>query len=149
MRFGMFRSHYSPILADFGSSGVKLMQSTTGEFPTVAAAAFIPFSDDMRSRPVEERFELLAREMPELFSADRLFDRLRVYSVAYDVRDLLENPPECPVEDLDHLHPYHRLTGTLEGQSHLDRIETTKDLNADDEKALAAAIEDFKKNGAY
>src|SRR5512136_2923041 len=30
-----------------------------------------------------------------------------------------------------------------------DRIETTKDLNADDEKALAAAIEDFKKNGSY
>jgi F-type H+-transporting ATPase subunit alpha len=30
-----------------------------------------------------------------------------------------------------------------------DRIETTKDLSADDEKALAAAIEDFKKNGAY
>ena len=30
-----------------------------------------------------------------------------------------------------------------------DRIETTKDLSADDEKALAAAIEDFQKNGAY
>jgi F-type H+-transporting ATPase subunit alpha len=30
-----------------------------------------------------------------------------------------------------------------------DRIETTKDLNGDDEKALVAAIEDFKKNGAY
>src|SRR5512135_982267 len=30
-----------------------------------------------------------------------------------------------------------------------DRIETTKDLSADDEKQLAAAIEDFKKNGAY
>src|SRR5512134_1995922 len=30
-----------------------------------------------------------------------------------------------------------------------DRIESTKDLNADDEKALVAAIEDFKKNGAY
>jgi F-type H+-transporting ATPase subunit alpha len=30
-----------------------------------------------------------------------------------------------------------------------DRIETTKDLSADDEKALVAAIEDFKKNGAY
>jgi F-type H+-transporting ATPase subunit alpha len=30
-----------------------------------------------------------------------------------------------------------------------DRIETTKDMNADDEKALVAAIEDFKKNGAY
>jgi F-type H+-transporting ATPase subunit alpha len=30
-----------------------------------------------------------------------------------------------------------------------DRIESTKDLNADDEKALTAAMEDFKKNGAY
>ncbi len=31
----------------------------------------------------------------------------------------------------------------------MDRIEQTKDLPPDDEKALAAAIEDFKKNGAY
>jgi len=30
-----------------------------------------------------------------------------------------------------------------------DRIESKQDLNADDEKALAAAIEDFTKNGAY
>ncbi|MDH4310029.1 MAG: F0F1 ATP synthase subunit alpha [Gammaproteobacteria bacterium] len=30
-----------------------------------------------------------------------------------------------------------------------DRIDSTKDMNADDEKALVAAIEDFKKNGAY
>jgi len=31
----------------------------------------------------------------------------------------------------------------------LERIESTKDLSADDERALAEAIEDFKKNGAY
>jgi F-type H+-transporting ATPase subunit alpha len=30
-----------------------------------------------------------------------------------------------------------------------ERIESSKDLSGDDEKALAAAIEDFKKNGAY
>ena len=66
MPFGMFRSHYSPILADFGSSGVKLVQTTVGDLPTVSAAAFIPFSDDLRSRPIEERFEFLAREMPEV-----------------------------------------------------------------------------------
>jgi F-type H+-transporting ATPase subunit alpha len=30
-----------------------------------------------------------------------------------------------------------------------DRIEKTKDLSGDDEKMLAAALEDFKKNGAY
>jgi F-type H+-transporting ATPase subunit alpha len=28
-------------------------------------------------------------------------------------------------------------------------IDQTKDLSADDEKALVAAVEDFKKNGAY
>ena len=66
MPFGMFRSHYSPILADFGSSGVKLVQTTVGELPTVTAAAFVPFSDDLRARPVEERFEFLARELPEV-----------------------------------------------------------------------------------
>jgi len=31
----------------------------------------------------------------------------------------------------------------------MDRIEETKDMNADDEKALAAAVEDFKKSGTY
>ena len=31
----------------------------------------------------------------------------------------------------------------------VDKIETTKDMSADDEKALAAAIEDFKKTGTY
>ena len=30
-----------------------------------------------------------------------------------------------------------------------ERIEATKDLTADDEKALAAAIEDFKKTGTF
>jgi F-type H+-transporting ATPase subunit alpha len=31
----------------------------------------------------------------------------------------------------------------------MTNIEKTKDLSADDEKALVAAVEDFKKNGAY
>ena len=31
----------------------------------------------------------------------------------------------------------------------MDRIEKSKDLSVDDEKELVAAIEDFKKNGAY
>jgi F-type H+/Na+-transporting ATPase subunit alpha len=30
-----------------------------------------------------------------------------------------------------------------------DRIESSKDLSGDDEKALVAALEDFQKNGAY
>jgi len=31
----------------------------------------------------------------------------------------------------------------------VDKIETTKEMSADDEKSLAAAIEDFKKTGTY
>ena len=31
----------------------------------------------------------------------------------------------------------------------MESLEKNKDLSADDEKALAAAVEDFKKNGAY
>jgi F-type H+-transporting ATPase subunit alpha len=30
-----------------------------------------------------------------------------------------------------------------------DRIESSKDLSADDERALIDALEDFRKNGAY
>ena len=31
----------------------------------------------------------------------------------------------------------------------VDKIEATKEMSADDEKALASAIEDFKKTGTY
>jgi len=31
----------------------------------------------------------------------------------------------------------------------IDKIESAKDLDAEGEKALAGAIEDFKKNGTY
>lgn len=64
MRFGFFRSHQTPILADFGSSGVKLLQIEPGDKPTVSAGAFIPFPDEMRSQAIDKRFELLAAELP-------------------------------------------------------------------------------------
>jgi hygromycin-B 7''-O-kinase len=57
---------------------------------------------------------------PALFAHPRLLDRLRLYSVAFDVRDLLENPPQRRASDLTRQHPYHRLLATLRGQSHLD-----------------------------
>jgi F-type H+-transporting ATPase subunit alpha len=31
----------------------------------------------------------------------------------------------------------------------MDKIESTKDLSGDDQKALEAAIQDFKANNAY
>jgi Ser/Thr protein kinase RdoA (MazF antagonist) len=96
-------------------------------FLRFCAYPFLHVAPDYQDRTNTEDYAdvptWLAEELPELFAADRLLDRLRVYSIAYDVRDLLENPPDRPVEDLDHLHPYHRLLGMLEGQSHLDRLQ--------------------------
>ncbi|MCE2884681.1 MAG: hypothetical protein LW806_07265 [Planctomycetaceae bacterium] len=64
MPFGFFRSQHSPILADFGSSGVKLLQVQPGERPTISAAAFIPFSDELRAQGIDQRFDFLASALP-------------------------------------------------------------------------------------
>jgi hypothetical protein len=46
-----------------------------------------------------------------------------VYSLAYDVRDLLLDPPTRPVDELSHLHPYHRLADTVDGRGHIDLLD--------------------------
>ncbi len=65
----------------------------------------------------------LAAEYPELFANPHLRDRLRVYSIAYDVRELLLDPPTRPVDELSHLHPYHRLADTVDGRGHIDLLD--------------------------
>lgn len=59
---------------------------------------------------------------PELFSMPRQFDRMRLYSIAYDVRELLLFPPPVSAEQLSDHHPYNRLRRTLGGQSYLDLL---------------------------
>ena len=63
----------------------------------------------------------LADEYPELFAHPRVYDRARIYCLAYDVRDLLEVPPDRPVRELHEHHAYHRLGRLLRGESHVDR----------------------------
>ena len=64
----------------------------------------------------------MAEDYPELFSFPLEFDRLRLYSVAYDVRELLAFPPTQPRHDLSPHHPLRRLERTVQGLSHLDRL---------------------------
>jgi aminoglycoside phosphotransferase (APT) family kinase protein len=68
----------------------------------------------------------LAEDYPELFGAPKALERMRMYSIAYDVRDLLSEPPRVPVEHLSHLHPYHRLDAAVRGESHLDRLANAR-----------------------
>lgn len=65
---------------------------------------------------------MLAEYYPELFSMPRQFDRMRLFSIAYDVRELLLFPPPVSAEQLSEHHPYNRLRRTLGGQSYLDLL---------------------------
>ena len=56
---------------------------------------------------------------------------------------------DVPVEKALHFESALRAYAKSKYAALMDRMEKTKDLTADDEKELAAAIEDFKKNGAY
>jgi hygromycin-B 7''-O-kinase len=64
----------------------------------------------------------LADAYPDLFSHNRQFDRMRVFSIAYDVRELLLYPPPVPVDRLPDHHAYHRLEAVLTGRSYLDDL---------------------------
>ena len=63
-----------------------------------------------------------ARAYPSLFEYPRQIDRVRVYSIAYDVRDLLASPPQGPPRHLPALHAYHRLKRVVERQSYIDDL---------------------------
>lgn len=64
--------------------------------------------------------EWLAESYPRLFAYPNQRDRLRVFSIAYEVRELLAFPPTAPVKDLSPLHAYHRLARLVRGTSYLD-----------------------------
>ncbi|MDZ4829743.1 MAG: pilus assembly protein PilM [Phycisphaerae bacterium] len=66
MALSMFSSHASPIVADFGSSSVKLLQLSSGEKPVAVAAAELGLPDAIRSATIERKFEFYAAEIPKL-----------------------------------------------------------------------------------
>jgi Tfp pilus assembly PilM family ATPase len=68
--FSLFRSQQSPVLADFGSSGVKLLQVSLGERPQALAAGWIPFTDELRAKPPEARLDHVANELPRILKAN-------------------------------------------------------------------------------
>ena len=63
-----------------------------------------------------------AEDYPELFAHPQVFERTRLYAIAFDVRDLLANPPPRPPRELSKYHPFNRLDAVLRGTSHLHRL---------------------------
>lgn len=64
----------------------------------------------------------LADDYPDLFDHPKTFERLLLYSVSYDVRELLDFPPSRPPRELSRYHPYNRLDSVLRSTSHLHRF---------------------------
>ncbi len=64
----------------------------------------------------------MAEDYPELFAHPRQFDRSRIYSIAWDVREMLAFPPNEPLQTVHRHHPYRRLANVLRGSSYLDRL---------------------------
>lgn len=62
----------------------------------------------------------LGKAYPAMFEYPRQIDRVRVYSIAYDVRDLLASPPEVAPRHLPDRHAYHRLQRVVERKSYID-----------------------------
>lgn len=64
----------------------------------------------------------LAEDHPALFGFPQEFERLRLYSIAYDIRELLAFPPSQHMRNLSPHHPLWRLERTVDGVGHLDQL---------------------------
>jgi Ser/Thr protein kinase RdoA (MazF antagonist) len=95
-------------------------------FLRFCAYPFMHVADDYEAQTKSEAYEAvpswLAQDYPELFSAPDLYDRLRVYAIAFEVRQLLMLPPSGPARDLSARHPLRRLLQLLTHRSHLDSL---------------------------
>ncbi len=65
----------------------------------------------------------LAEDYPELFDAPYVFERVRLYGIAWDIAELLEFPPRVDGRSLPPEHPYHRLRRAVGGSGHLDALD--------------------------
>ena len=71
----------------------------------------------------------LAEDYPELFGNPRQLDRVRLYSIAWDIRELLAFPPSEPLARTHKHHPYQRLSQALRGTHYLDQFNGDPSLH--------------------
>jgi aminoglycoside phosphotransferase len=64
----------------------------------------------------------LAQAYPQLFEVPRLGARLVLYSISFDMRELLKFPPRASARDLSPHHPLNRMRQTVDGRSYIARF---------------------------
>ena len=61
----------------------------------------------------------LWEEYPEVFASAHLRERLALYLLAFDLSQLVADPPKLAPADLPPFHPYHRVRRAVEGRDEL------------------------------
>jgi len=64
----------------------------------------------------------MKEDYAELFEGPDMLDRARLFSIAFDVREVLRSPPKVPFRELSEHHPLRRLSRTVNQRSHLERF---------------------------
>jgi Ser/Thr protein kinase RdoA (MazF antagonist) len=78
--------------------------------------------DELCAADLEELPGWLRAAYPALFAHPRLLDRLRIYDLGFNVRELVLCRPFATKAALPPLHPHRRLRQLLDGLSHLDDL---------------------------
>jgi hygromycin-B 7''-O-kinase len=98
-------------------------------FLRFCAFPFLHVADDLVAVTHERDYAKvpwwLAEEYPQLFEVPRLYDRLRIYSIAFDVHDLLSDPPPAPARELSPYHAANRLRNTLAETDYLAKLRSS------------------------
>jgi Tfp pilus assembly PilM family ATPase len=97
--FSFLRPACTPVLADFGASGVKLLQLAQGEPRRALAAASIDFPDAIRTKPLDARLAHVAAELPRALRSGPFRGRRVV--VAPFTQHVLVQHVALPASDAD------------------------------------------------
>jgi aminoglycoside phosphotransferase (APT) family kinase protein len=87
-------------------------------------ALFVPVGreHEAQQRDYDEVPGWFRTAYPEMFDHPALVDRLRLYAIAFDLKQVLAEPPRGPLGSLTLQHPYRRLMATVRRESHVDRL---------------------------
>jgi hypothetical protein len=80
------------------------------------------YADRTKAADYEDVAWWLKEDYPQLFQFPHALERLRLYAIAFDVRDILAFPPEAPAARLPAEHALNRLNRLVTHRSYLDNF---------------------------
>ncbi|MEY2434856.1 MAG: hypothetical protein QOC92_4581 [Acidimicrobiaceae bacterium] len=80
------------------------------------------YADQTKAEDYEDVAWWLREDYPQLFAFPHALERLRLFAIAFDVRDLLAFPPTAPPTQLPPEHAVNRLTRLVTRRSYLDNF---------------------------